>query len=143
MERSVDVYVSRCISPICSLLILRVAVSGLTINACCCSLQFTPSLAVEASVMKHRQYRINQRFSNFFDHGTQFPGNEKILSINSSLNSSSSFASFKRNLKTYYFLMPSLRSSNRLYSPYFSPSDCPRLEFGPPARYNLLYCFKK
>ena len=59
--------------------------SGLSINTCSHSLQFPPSLAVEASVMQHLQYR------------------KKTPSQNLEISNSLSFASFKKKNKTYYF----------------------------------------
>ena len=59
--------------------------SGLSINTCSRSLQFPPSLAVEASVMQHLQY------------------GKKTPSQNLEISNSLSFASFKRKNKTYYF----------------------------------------
>jgi len=50
---------NHCISLICSLLILQVAVSSLRIHSCSYSLQFPLSLAVEVSVMQHLLYGIN------------------------------------------------------------------------------------
>jgi len=59
--------------------------SGLSINTCSHSLQFPPSLAVEASVMQHLQY------------------GKKTPSQNLEISNSLSFASFKKKNKTYYF----------------------------------------
>ena len=50
---------NHCISLICSLLILQVAVSSLRIHSCSYSLQFPLSLAVEVSAMQHLLYGIN------------------------------------------------------------------------------------